>query len=146
MEERPKPYEGQQSKRLRSAPGLNWFGAAFTPNVKYDLSAFRHPGAKLHFCMKTRSKTTFQVGMISGNVEGLGQQWITFQAGKDPFGFVRDGKWHVIEIPMSKMASEVDLSQVSQLFQVLGRSGRISDIEFDDICFLGGGDPRATDN
>ena len=84
--------------------------------------------------------------MKSGNVEGLGQQWITFQAGKDPFGFVRDGKWHVIEIPMSKMASEVDLSQVSQLFQVLGRSGRISDIEFDDICFLGGGDPRATDN
>ena len=31
------PYEGSQSMSLQSAPGPTWFGAAFTPNVKYNL-------------------------------------------------------------------------------------------------------------
>jgi hypothetical protein len=79
------------------------------------------------------------IGMKSGNIDGIGQKWITFESGSDPYGFVRDGKWHVIDIPMSDIAAEVDLSQVGQLFQVLGRTGSISDIGFDDICFAGGG-------
>ena len=77
--------------------------------------------------------------MKSGNIDGVGQKWITFQAGSDPYGFVRDGQWHTVEIPMSDMAPEVDLLEVSQLFQVLGVSGPISNIEFDDIYFTGGG-------
>ncbi|MEE3370011.1 MAG: family 16 glycosylhydrolase [Planctomycetota bacterium] len=137
-QERGQPYEGLASKRLRSAPGANWFGAAFTPNVKHDLSAYRSPDAKLHFCLKTRSRTPFLVGMKSGNVDGLGQKWIPFRPGRDPYGFARDGKWHVIQIPMSEIAAEVDLSQVSQFFQILSRDGRIADLEFDDICFLAG--------
>ena len=39
---------------------------------------------------------------------------------------------------MSDMRPEVDLSEVSQLFQVLGTSGPIPSIEFDDIYFTGG--------
>ena len=137
-QERGQPYEGRASKRLRSAPGVNWFGAAFTPNVKHDLSAYQSPAAKLHFCLKTRSTESFLIGMKSGNIDGVGQKWIRFQPGQDPYGFVRDGKWHVIEIPMSDIATEVDLSEVSQLFQILCRAGRISDLEVDDICFLAG--------
>ena len=52
-------------------------------------------------------------------------------------------KWHMIDIPMSDIASEVDLSEVSQLFQVLGLTGPISDIGIDDICFTGGDNPRS---
>jgi hypothetical protein len=40
---------------------------------------------------------------------------------------------------MADIATEVDLSAVSQLFQVLGVAGPITDIEFDDICLTGGG-------
>jgi beta-glucanase (GH16 family) len=137
-----KPYEGSKSKSLKSTPGLNWFGAAFTPNVKHKLTAFRYSKSRLHFAMKTKSSTTFMIGAKSGNVDGIGQKWITFKSGSDPYGFVRDGKWHVIDIPMSVIAAEVDLSKVSQLFQVLGIAGSISNIEFDDICFTGGGKPK----
>jgi hypothetical protein len=136
------PYEGSQSISLQSAPGLTWFGAAFTPNVKYDLTAFSSPNGKLRFSMKTSASTTFMAGMKSGNIDGVGQKWITFQAGSDPYGFVRDGQWHTVEIPMSDMAPEVDLLEVSQLFQVLGVNGPISRIEFDDIYFTGGGSLR----
>ncbi len=135
------PYEGSECLSLQSAAGLNWFGAAFTPNVKYNLSAFSYPESKLHFTMKTGSSVTFQVGMKSGNMDGVGQKWITFAAGNDPYGFVRDGQWHVVEIPMTDISSEVDLFEVSQLFQILGTKGPVSDIQIDDICFTGGGEP-----
>ena len=133
------PYEGSQSISLQSAPGLTWFGAAFTPNVKYNLTAFNNPNGKLRFAMKTSSSTTFMIGMKSGNIDGVGQKWLTFQAGSDPYGFVRDGQWHAVEIPMSDMGPEVDLSQVSQLFRGFGHSGPITGIELDDIYFTGGG-------
>jgi len=132
------PYEGSESISLQSAPGPTWFGAAFTPNVKHNLAAFDNPNGKLHFAMKTSSPVTFMVGMKSGNVDGIGQKWITFQAGSDPYGFVRDGNWHAVEVPLADMGPEVDLSEVSQLFQILGTSGPISDIELDDIYFAGG--------
>jgi beta-glucanase (GH16 family) len=131
------PYEGAESMSFTSA-GLGWFGMAFTPNVKYNLTAFRYPESKMRFAMKTSSITTFQVGMKSGNIDGVGQKWITFANGSDPYGFVRDGNWHVVEIPMSDFTTEVDLSEVSQLFQILG-TAEISNIEFDDVYFTGGG-------
>jgi beta-glucanase (GH16 family) len=133
------PYEGSGSMSLQSVAGKTWFGLAFTPNIKHDLTAFRYPESKLHFALKTTSTTMFMVGMKSGNVEDIGQKWITFQSGSDPYGFVRDGQWHVVEIPMADIANAVDLSQVSQLFEILGINGAISNIEFDDVCFTGGG-------
>lgn len=148
------PYEGTNSLSFTSA-GLGWFGAAFTPAVKYDLSAFDNPGGTLNFAMKTSASTTFYVGMKSGNVigpdspwgantgpAGVGQVWIKFTPGSDPYGFARDGNWHALEIPVSDIAGDTDLSQVSQLFQILGVDGEISDIELDNIHYSGGVAPQ----
>ncbi len=132
------PYEGSSSIALASAPGLAWFGAAFTPNHMYNMTAFRYPESKLHFALKTSSSVTFKIGMKGGTIDHIGQEWITFEAGSDPYGFLRDGQWHVVEIPMSDL-SGVDLSRVTQFFEILGVDGPISDIEVDDICFLNGG-------
>jgi beta-glucanase (GH16 family) len=134
------PYEGTSSIALMSATGLTWFGAAFTPNVKYNLTAFRYPQSKLRFALKTTSTVTFKIGMKSGNVEDIGQRWITFQNGADPYGFVRNGQWHVVEIPMSDFIGYVDLSAVSQFFELLGTDGPITNVEIDDVAFIGGGD------
>ncbi len=133
------PYEGTGSIALGSVPGLTWFGAAFMPNEPYNLTAFRYPDSVLHFAMKTSSSTTFKIGMKGGVVAALGQEWITFEAGNDPYGFVRDGAWHVVEIPMADLGG-VDLSQVTQLFELLGTDGPITDIEIDDVCLLNGGE------
>jgi beta-glucanase (GH16 family) len=134
------PYEGSSCLSYTSGPSLTWFGAAYTPFVKINLTAFRFPESKLHFAMKTTSTVAFQIGMKSGNITDIGQKWINFQNGSDPYGFARDGLWHVIEIPMTDITDVVDLSEVSQLFELLGTAGAISDIEIDDICFLNGGD------
>ena len=132
------PYEGSQDISLQDA-GLGWTGLAFTPNIKYNLTAFQYPGCQLQFAMKTTSTTPFLLGMKSGNIDGVGQKWITFQAGSDPYGFVRDGNWHVVNIPMSDVGPEVDLSAVSQFFEILSSTAAISNIELDDIHFTNGG-------
>ena len=132
------PYEGSLDISLLSA-GLGWTGMAFTPNVKYNLTAFRYPGCQLQFAMKTTTTTPFMLGMKSGNIDGVGQKWITFQQGSDPYGFTRDGQWHVVSIPMSDFAPEVDLGAVSQFFEILSSAAAISNIELDDIHFTNGG-------
>ena len=134
------PYEGTNDISLVAAPGITWSGMAFTPDAKYNLSAFRYPGCNLEFAMKTTSNTPFLLGMKSGNIDGVGQKWITFSGpGSDPYGFVRDGAWHVVVIPMSDFGPEVDLSAVSQLFEILSQSAPISNIELDDVRFTNGG-------
>jgi beta-glucanase (GH16 family) len=133
------PFEGNQDISLASA-GQGWTGMAFTPNVKYNLTAFRNPGCNLEFAMKTTTTTPFLVGMKSGNIDGVGQKWITFGgSGSDPYGFIRDGNWHVVDIPMSDFGPEVDLSAVSQFFEILSTTAAISNIELDDIYFTNGG-------
>lgn len=132
------PYDDAQDISLASA-GLGWTGMAFTPNVKYNLSAFNYPGCYLVFAMKTTSTTPFLVGMKSGNLDGVGQKWITFGGpGLDPYGFVRDGAWHVVQIPTSAFEPEVDFTAVSQFLEILSQSAAISNIELDDIYFSNG--------
>ena len=137
------PYEGSESLAFSSAAGLTWFGAAFTANMRYNLSAFRYPESVLHFAMKSSSTVTFDIGMRSGSIDHLDQKWIRFEAGNDPYGFARDGQWHVIEIPMTDISDSIDLTNVAQIFEILGVSGGISNIEIDDICFLNGGEAEA---
>lgn len=134
------PYEGTESMALSTATGLNWFGAAFMPRVKHNLSAFRLPSSRLRFALKSTSTQVFQIGLKSGNADNVGQHWITFRNGQDPYGFARDGQWHVIEIPMSVFGG-VNLLEVSQFFELLGVDSSVGNIEIDDVCFLNGGEP-----
>ena len=135
------PYEGSQDISLVSA-GLGWTGLAFTPNAKYNMTAFASSGSQLQFAMKiptSAAATPFMLGMKSGNIDGVGQKWINFNgSGSDPYGFQRDGLWHVVSIPMSDFEPEVDLSAVSQFFEILSTTA-ISNIELDDIHFTNGG-------
>jgi beta-glucanase (GH16 family) len=134
------PYLGTQDISLVSAPGITWSGMAFTPDIKYNLSAFQYTNSCLVFAMKTTSTAQFMVGMKSGDLDGVGQKWITFWGpGSDPYGFVRDGNWHVVTIPMSAFAPEVDLTAVSQFFEILSLTAPISNIQLDEIYFTNGG-------
>jgi beta-glucanase (GH16 family) len=134
------PYEGSQDISLTAAAGFTWSGMAFTPNIKYNLSAFQYSNCDLEFAMKTTSTTPFLLGMQSGALSGVGQKWISFGgSGSDPYGFVRDGNWHVVDVPMSAFGPEVDLTAVSQFFEILSTTAPISNIELDDIHYTNGG-------
>lgn len=128
--------EGNASLNLKST-GKGWYGMGLTARQGFNLTAFDNPEGKLHFSLKTTDQGDFQIGIKSGNVNVIGQKWIYFKAGNDPYGFVRDGQWHEIVIPVSELAKDVDLFDVRQLLQVLG-TGEITSIAIDDVYLSGG--------
>jgi beta-glucanase (GH16 family) len=134
------PYDGTQDISLTAAPGMTWSGMAFTPDLKYNLTAYQYSNCYLTFAMKTTSTAQFAVGMQSGDISGVGQKWLTFWGpGSDPYGFVRDGNWHVVNIPMTDFGPELDLCAVSEFFEILSTTAPISNIELDDVRFTNGG-------
>ena len=130
------PAEGNTALSFTSN-GLGWYGFGLTARTAHNLSAFDNEEGAFHFSLKTAATADFRIGMKSGSVDGIGQKWIWFRNGQDPYGFVRDGQWHEVTIPIADIASEVDLTNVAQLFQMLG-TGEISDIAIDNIYFSGG--------
>jgi len=130
------PLEGDSALNLASN-GLGWFGMGFAAREGFDLRAFDNDEAALHFSMRTTDQTEFRIGMKSGNVQDIGQTWVTFTPGSDPYGFARDGQWHHLVIPLTDLAADLDFADMRQLFEVLG-FGEISDLSIDNIYLSGG--------
>lgn len=128
--------EGNASLNLKST-GKGWYGMGLAAREGFNLTAFDNPDGKLHFSLKTTDQGDFQIGIKSGNVNVIGQKWIYFKAGNDPYGFARDGQWHEIVIPVAELAKDLDLFDVRQLLQVLG-TGEITSIAIDDVYLSGG--------
>ena len=128
--------EGNASLNLKST-GQGWYGMGLTAREGFNLTAFDNANAALHFSMKTTDTVPFQIGFKSGNVNDIGQKWINFVAGSDPYGFARDGQWHEIVIPISTLAKDIDLFDVRQLLQVLGTT-EINSLAIDDVYISGG--------
>lgn len=128
--------EGNSALHLKST-GKGWYGMGLTARDGFNLTAFDNADAKLHFSLKTSHTGDFQIGFKSGPLNNIGQKWINFKAGNDPYGFVRDGQWHDIVIPMSEIAKDLDLFDVRQLLQVLG-TGETAGISIDDVYLSGG--------
>ncbi|MFT7559089.1 MAG: beta-glucanase (GH16 family)/PKD repeat protein [Flavobacteriales bacterium] len=128
--------EGNTALDLQSND-LGWYGMGLTAREGFNLTAFDNAEANLHFSMKTSDLSEFSIGIKSGNVADIGQVWIKFSAGNDPYGFERDNQWHDIVVPMSDIAQDLNLFDVRQVFQVLG-AGEVTSLAIDDIYFSGG--------
>ena len=133
------PYEGSESISLQSAPGPTWFGAAFTPNVKHNLAAFDNPNGKLRFAMKTSASTTFH-GRDEERQHRRGRAEMDYLPGRQRPLRIRAGRRNGMrsKFPWPTWGRKSIFREVSQLFQILGTTGPISDIELDDIYFTGG--------
>jgi beta-glucanase (GH16 family) len=131
------PAEGTNVLSFTNA-NKGWFGAAFSASSMHNLTAYKNTTAKLVFSMKTSDTTTpFFIGMKSGTRDGEGQKWISFDPAQTPYGFVRNGTWQTVQIPMSDFYDAVNLMEVVQLFEILG-TGNIANIALDNIYLTGG--------
>ncbi|MBN1412010.1 MAG: carbohydrate-binding protein [Spirochaetales bacterium] len=130
-------YEGANA--LNYTAGGTWFGLSITANEKLNMTAYEN--GSFNFALKTNSTVKFKVGIKSGSQKNVGQYWLVFENGKDPFGFVRDGNWHMISIPVStiKANSNLDLFEIYHTFELLGVDGGISSIGIDNIYWSNGG-------
>jgi ubiquitin-protein ligase len=89
-------YEGAQYSNLRINSA--WFGFGFINTTLKNFTCFAYKKFILHFALKTTSNMPLFV-----KLEGRGEAIINL-TGK--YGFVRDGQWHKIEIPMSEFFNQ----------------------------------------
>ncbi len=125
-------YDGNDVLAFKSTGAKDWWGFGIHDNKGYDLSHFAN--GYLSFSVKTSSQETFAVAIegAAGSQKGVFQ----FAVGSDPVGFLRDGEWHRVSVPIAPMvAAGLDLSFVGVPFSATssGTSNSISDIAFDDI-------------
>ena len=89
-----------------------WFGLGVLAPRHRNMEAYAK-GA-LTFAIQSRSPGHIKVGIKSSQ----GEAWMPLGDEKDEFGFARDGNWHQIRIPLSRL--KTDLRTVHQLFMLAG--------------------------
>lgn len=105
------PSAGATSLAVRTNDS-SWFGCGYAVTRRRNL--LNYAGGYLNFSLKTTSSDAFKVGLNGGND---GDAWVSFIKGSDPYGFVRDGQWHRVAIPMTRFGN-ADFTDVRQLFMV----------------------------
>jgi len=124
------PAAGTQSIALRTND-TSWFGFGIATTNRHNF--LNYAGGYLNVSMKTTSTDTFKVGLSGG---ASGEAWVSFKSGSDPYGFVRDGQWHAVTIPMT-LFGNVDFTDILQYFMVVSdgavNAGRT--LEFDEIYY-----------
>jgi beta-glucanase (GH16 family) len=122
-------YEGEAVLSLRSSGASNWWG--FGINSLNPLTFQNFADGYLHFSLRTKSTQLFRITL---NATDGSKGEITFTNGSDPYGFVRDGFWHQIAVPISDLVAQgLNLSLMKDIFTMSG--GTIADVGADDIYF-----------
>jgi hypothetical protein len=124
-------YAGTSSLQIKFAgtpisPAFWGMCLLTVPAPGVDLSAYA--AGYLNFAMKTTAKGSFNIRMT----DGTNKPKIFFVNGADPYGFKRDGQWHMVSIPIADMLAKtpaLKLNAITDLF--VWRSGSTSDADFD---------------
>ncbi|MBN1925109.1 MAG: hypothetical protein JW798_04670 [Prolixibacteraceae bacterium] len=128
-------YEGEDVLSFRSQGNAGWWGWGIFSDNPLNFSDFDN--GYLHLSLNSKSSETFNIAIHGAN-DTRGE--VTFQNGSDPFGFIRDGNWHQLIIPMEGLvANGLDLTACGNIFTMSG--GKISGLAVDDIYLSQNPDP-----
>ena len=119
-----------------------WWGISAVSTPYGDLSTFAT--GTLHAMIKT---TTAAI-KIGFNSPGGVDAFVEVRSGD--YGFVNDGVWHKVSIPVADcvaVRTDVDLSNVENIFAISGVAGELDTepVYFDDVYYEMGGTPVITD-
>jgi len=116
--------EGMQADEL-ILEGVGWWGGGIAWDVPEDLSAW----TTLHLALKSSDSalSTFDVVIGSGMTEAA--------VSVADHGFVADGSWHGLSIPLTDFAG-VDFSAVTAPFSLVGAGGQDGDAVLIDDLYL----------
>ncbi len=125
-----------------TAGALGWFGGGVSWNVAKDLSVWK----TMHISVQSEDSVMedLEIGIggqtsSEGSCSGVGtrQNWETIS----DHGFVADGEWYHLEIPLDDLDLCLDLSQVIEPFMILtsGLSAEDagSQVVLDNLYFTG---------
>ena len=121
-------YEGQECWRFEIRAG-DWFGLGVMSPRHRNLAGYQH--GHLSFAIQTRLTNPVKVGIKTSQ----GEVWVPLSDEKAEIGFARDGKWHQVEIPISRF--DTDLNTVHQFLMLAGDAPeRDATLAIDDIRWV----------
>jgi len=136
IEDSASPYEGCEAWSL-NINYYSWWGMGITygPGPRFGLTGkdlMDYARGSLNVALKTSSNEYFKIGIKNG----FRESWIN---GTD-LDFVRDGKWHIVQVPLFKLVNSYfhDFSNVNQLVMFAGEGdppGSTFNIEMDNIYY-----------
>lgn len=118
-------YEGLSADELEITGAQVWWGGGIHWDEPTDLSDW----TTLHFALASRDPSfeRWTIGMGDGIVEA--------RINVADLGFVADGSWQSIDLPLADL-SGLDLTQISIALQIVGESGTAGDtLLIDDLYF-----------
>ncbi len=130
------PADGPNSEQITPAPAnaspmFGWGMIAYLPTTSDDLSNFVATGT-LNFSIKSTYAGKIQVGFLTGSTTAntAVQAYVVIDPSTSQYGYVNDGNWHNVSIPVSAIAAQatpaygqpasakLNLAQVTQPFTV----------------------------
>jgi beta-glucanase (GH16 family) len=121
-------FEGPEVLSFQSSGAQAWCGFGLHSSSPIDLQAFSE--GYLNISMRTTASSDFYIGMGSQSGE---DGRINFTNGSDPYGFVRDGEWQHLNIPISDLIEQgLVLSSLEYVFKT-GSEGSMGDLAYDYI-------------
>lgn len=120
-------YDGEEALSFRSSGAANWWGFGFNAGKALNFENFAN--GYLNLALRTETTENFSLSIQGANsTEGK----IQFTSGKDLYGFVRDGHWHKLSIPMVDLTKQgLNLSSCGNIFTMSGSS--VGNVAVDDI-------------
>ncbi|HEY7885706.1 MAG TPA: carbohydrate-binding domain-containing protein, partial [Cellvibrionaceae bacterium] len=119
------------------APG-QWFGGGIQSRQPRDMSNFAE--GNLRFRIKVPANVSFRIGVTDTYTN---ENYISFAAGENQYGLVRNGEWGEVSIPVADLRGEaVALQSMQYLFALLSEDplpGGNFALAIDDIIWEGGG-------
>ena len=114
----------------------SWFGFGYTSYPEknlVNLSRFKSGYLSISLKASGELSSNFKVGIKSGQTRD-GEAWLEVSR----YGFVNDGEWHTLNIPIAdfvKSNSFLELTQISQFLMIVGKGNIPNDMmfSFDEI-------------
>ena len=129
------PGDGSKSIEITPTPLVWGWGLALgLPTTAEDLSNFATAG-RLNFSIKTTYRGKLEVGFLTGTTAGGSAYDVYLPLSSGDFGYVNDGQWHEVSIPLSAITpygamafgmtdankSKLDLTKVTNPFVIADR-------------------------
>ena len=126
------PYEGGEALRFQFDAQDTWgvMGSIKPEGGSVDITEFAD--GYYNVALKTNCAKTMLIRLQGGGANGI----VTLDPAGEPYGFKRDGSWHLLSIPIADFLEnnpELDLSNISDLLVL--RSGESSVASTEDWDF-----------
>ncbi|SFZ95039.1 Carbohydrate binding module (family 6) [Flaviramulus basaltis] len=104
------PYEGTKALSFTIDGSADWAMASIIPDTPVDISSY----VNYNVALKSTSNGTILIRLQGGGQRGI----ISLDAASEPYGFKRDGNWHLISIPLTDFLADnpaLNLSSITDL-------------------------------